>query len=38
MAQMRVLMERQSAQIERLTREAEPVKRGPGRPRKEPEE
>ena len=38
MAQMRVLMERQAAQIERLTRESEPAKRGPGRPRKEPEE
>ena len=38
MAQMRVQMERQNAMIERLTREQEPVKRGPGRPRKEPEE
>ena len=39
MAQMRVLMERQTAMIERLTRDAqlEPPQRGPGRPRKEPD-
>jgi hypothetical protein len=35
MAQMRVLMERQQATIERLM---EPAPRGPGRPRKTPEE
>ena len=41
MAQMRALMERQQATIERLMlneTNAPPVPRGPGRPRKQPEE